>query len=150
MRKDLQALCSELGRQYKHVRHKATVAELKQLRRCYHEMDENVKRLLVRRESIINEIRQLDPAGAEAIMRGDQQFTMAAEQQGFMAARQRFVTGQPVPETQTATEYRTIYPDVTAEQTQLRELQSNRQSIVDRLRMLESELQGFDLSLIHI
>ena len=144
MRKDLQALCSELGRQYKHVRHKATVAELKQLRRCYHEMDENVKRLLVRRESIINEIRQLDPAGAEAIMRGDQQFTMAAEQQGFMAARQRFVTGQPVPETQTATEYRTIYPDVTAEQTQLRELQSNRQSIVDRLRMLESELQGFD------
>ncbi len=63
MRDDLMALCQDLGQQYKHVRHKAVVAELKQLRRCYHEMDEMVDRLLSRRESVIDEIRQLDPAG---------------------------------------------------------------------------------------
>lgn len=151
MRGDLQALCAELGRQYKHVRHKAAVAELKQLRRCYHEMDENVKRLLVRRESIIDEIRRLDPAGAEAIIRGDQQLIICAEQEGFLAARQRFVTGQPIPETQVATEYRSIYPDVSTEQARLVELQSTRLAIANRhagLEADESALESQHLTLI--
>lgn len=144
MRNDLQALCGELGRQYKHVRHKATVAELKQLRRCYHEMDENVKRLLVRRESIMDEIRRLDPAGAEAIMRGDQQFTLCAEQEGFLVARQRFVMGTPTPEPHSATEYRTVYPDLAAERARLAELHVERSGLNDRLTTVENQLRSIE------
>ncbi len=142
MRDDLQALCNELGRQYKHVRHKAAVAELKQLRRCYHEMDENVKRLLTRRETVISDIRQVDPMGAEAIVQSNQQFALCAEQEGHLVARQRFVTGSPLPQHSATVEYRTVYPDLTAEQNRLRDLRLNRTHNAQRITNLETELAG--------
>ena len=91
MRNDLQALCEELENQYKHVRHKAAIAELRQLRRFYHEMDENVKRLWVRRESVIEQVRRWDSAGANAIVQGEQDFTICAEREGLWSARQKHV-----------------------------------------------------------
>ncbi|MDG2015225.1 MAG: DUF4332 domain-containing protein, partial [Pirellulaceae bacterium] len=119
MRNDLQALCDELKSQYKHVRYKAAVAELKQLRRCYHEMDESVRRLLVRRESVIDDIRRLDPMGADAISLCEQQFTLCAQQEGSWAARQKFVSTEPPITSETATDYRTVHPDLSRERTRL-------------------------------
>lgn len=89
MRGDLQALCQELENQYKHVRHKAAIAELRQLRRFYHEMDGNVKRLFSRRESVIEQIRRWDSEGADTILKGEQAFTLCAEQKGSWHARQK-------------------------------------------------------------
>ena len=141
MRHDLQALCEELGRQYRHVRHHGGVAVLKQLRRCYHDMDENVKRLLVRRASITDDIRNLDPAGAEAIVRGDQSFRVCAEQEGHFVARQRFVTTEPIPENSAGTGYRTIYPNLTAERSHLADLQTRRDHSLGRIANTESGIR---------
>ena len=93
MRSDLYGLCQELAQQYKHIRHKAAAAELKQLRRCYNEMGENTERLVRRRESVVNEIRLVDPAGAEAIHRSEAGFCQCAMHEGYLEARRRFVSG---------------------------------------------------------
>lgn len=95
MRKDLQSLSQELGQQYKTIRHRAAAAELKQLRHCYHVMNENIDRLVRRREQVLNEVRYLDPAGAEAIVRGDNGFLQCALHEGYWEARRRFVGPTP-------------------------------------------------------
>ncbi len=96
MRSDLYGLCQELAQQYKHIRHKAAAAELKQLRRCYNEMGENTERLVRRRESVVNEIRLVDPAGAEAIHRSEAGFCQCAMHEGYLEARRRFVSGMTI------------------------------------------------------
>ncbi len=95
MRDRLYAICQELGDQYKHVRHRAAVAELKQLRRCFTEISENIRRLTNRRNNTIDEIRVLDPAGAEAIDRAEYEFCNCAQHDGYLVARRRFVGGNP-------------------------------------------------------
>ncbi|MGI9517211.1 MAG: DUF4332 domain-containing protein [Pirellulaceae bacterium] len=144
IRDDLQALCDELGRQYRHVRHKAAVAELKQLRRCYHEMDENVTQLLKRREVLIGQISELDPAGADAIIHADLQFVACAEQEGFLAARRRFVTTHPVPTLTQETEYQTVSTDLAAERVQLADLQRRYRLLSDQIAPRESEIRSLE------
>lgn len=135
MRDDLYSLCQELGRQYKHVRHKAAVAEMKQLRRCYHEMDENIKRLVRRRETVLEEISVLDPAGAEAVIRADHQFCECAQHEGYLEARSRYV-GDVV----TTTRYESIPVDWSAEQRQLEQLEIQHRQLLDSISRLESDL----------
>ncbi len=91
MRDDLYGLCNELAHQYKHLRHKAAAAELRQLRRCYGELGDNIQYLIQRREALIHEIRELDPAGAEPILRSDHAFNECAQHNGYLEARKRFV-----------------------------------------------------------
>ena len=91
MRDKLHALCEELGSQYKHVRHRAAVAELKQLRYCFTEISESIRQLANRRNRTIEQIRLLDPAGADAVHRTDYEFCVCAESDGYFVARQRFV-----------------------------------------------------------
>ena len=95
MRDDLYGLCNELGQQYKHIRHKAAAGELKQLRRCYAEMGENIERLIDRRGKVIREIHDIDPAGADAIVRSDAKFCECAQHKGYLEARRRFVGKRP-------------------------------------------------------
>lgn len=142
MKKDLQVLCNELKDQYKHVRYKAAVAELKQLRRCYHEMDESVRHLLVRRESVIDDIRRLDPAGADAISLGEQQFTLCAQQDGLWAARQKFVSAEPLVACETTTDYRTVHPDLSRERTRLVGLNALRTRCQEHITELQQDLQA--------
>ena len=155
MRDDLYALCQELGQQYKHVRHKAAVAELKQLRRCFHEMEENINRLIARRDTLIEDIRKWDPAGADAIIHADLQFCQCAEHDGYLAARRKFVPQEYRPPTASpvsspATEYRTIYPDLTAERQQLQDLERQRQTCETEIAKLESELPVLQNRLAHL
>lgn len=138
MRENLYGLCQELGSQYKHIRHKAAVAELKQLRRCYNEMGENVKRLVTRRENTIAEIRQLDPAGADAIMRAENQFCECARHEGFLEARRRFVGN--VPATQQV-DYTVVHPDLTAQRERLNQLTLQREQLTSQLPAMEVELR---------
>lgn len=144
MRGDLKALCDELGQHYRHVRHRAAIAELKQLRRCYHEMEENVQRLLARRLEVIDDIRNLDPAGAVAIDRADHQFMICAEHEGYYLARERFVSEMPIHPDSETVEYRTVYPDLSMQRQQLAELRGRRPAIVESLQRLERELQSID------
>jgi len=91
MRVDLHGLCQELSQQYKHLRHRSAAAELKQLRHYYHEINDSIHRLLQGRESVMNEVRRLDPAGADAISRAEHEYCQCAMHEGYLEARRRFV-----------------------------------------------------------
>jgi len=134
MREQLYQLCQELGEQYRHVRHRTAVGELKQLRRCYHEMGESIKRLNHRRSNVLDRIRTLDPAGAEAVFRDDFQFCECAEHEGYLAARRKFVGALPAE-----VEYETITPDVSVERAQLRDLEGQFDLANSTLHNLESD-----------
>lgn len=124
MRDDLYRLCNELSQQYKHIRHKSAATELKQLRRCYEEMGENTQRLADRRDTVLTEIRKLDPAGADVIARGETDFCNCAHHEGYLQARQRFA-GQIAP----ATVNQALPPDVTAERNRISILEAQRADI---------------------
>ncbi len=144
MRCDLNALCDELGQQYKHLRHRAAVAELKQLRHCYHEMEVSVQQLLARRLEIIEDIRAFDPAGAQAIDRADHSFMICVEHEGYHVARDRFVSELPLNPISELVEYRTVYPDLSVQRNHLGQLRGRRPAMVVSLQRLERELQSVD------
>lgn len=149
MRDELYGLCQELGSQYKHIRHKAAVAELKQLRRCYNEMGDNIKRLVNRRENTIAEIRQLDPAGADAIMRAEHQFCECARHEGFLEARRRYVgVIQPIATPQI--NYTVVHPDLGIEREQLNELLRQRDDMIAQLPGMESELHHLEANKVEL
>ena len=145
MREELYSLCQELGTQYKHIRHKAAVAELKQLRRCYNEMGDNIDRLISRREKTIGEIRQLDPAGADAIMRAENQFCECARHEGYLEARRRFIgtIGKVQP---TQVDYSVVVPNLTAERQRAAELQNRRNQLGLQLDQLENQAKQIESS----
>ena len=68
MREEVYQLCRELTTQQLVSHRKAVVNELKQLRRCYVEVTDHLKRLASRRDALIQEIARLDPARADLIL----------------------------------------------------------------------------------
>ncbi|MEM7456838.1 MAG: DUF4332 domain-containing protein [Planctomycetota bacterium] len=143
MRDDIYGLCAELSQQYKHIRHKAAAAELKQLRRCYNEMGENIKRLVQRRQSILNEIREKDPAGADLILRADDEFCKCAKHEGYLEARRRFVGNLPVSATSVippVPQYRTVTADTTVHRNRLADLESRLAELRASLSAIQSRL----------
>ncbi|HMO15047.1 MAG TPA: DUF4332 domain-containing protein [Pirellulaceae bacterium] len=140
MRDDLYSLCQELGRQYRFVRHRAAVAEMKQLRRCYREMDENIKLLMRRREQTLEEIRGVDPAGAEAICLADAQFCHCAEHEGYYEARRRFVG--PV---RNVTQLHQVYADTSKEESELNLLEQRRQTVLADKSVTESRIATLEV-----
>jgi predicted flap endonuclease-1-like 5' DNA nuclease/soluble cytochrome b562 len=135
MREDLYSLCAELSSQYKHIRQRAAAEELKQLRRCYHEMGENTARLLQRRNQVIDEIRTVDPAGADAIIRSEQAFCNCAAHEGYLAARRRFI-GDLRPSAPVVTRVET---DFSAERNRLAQLNVERNEIVASLNRIDTD-----------
>ena len=133
MREDLYSLCAELSGQYKHIRQRAAAVELKQLRRCYHEMGENTDRLVKRRQQVINEIRSVDPAGADAILRSEQAFCQCAAHEGYLAARRRFIGDLQAP----APVVTTVQVDLSAERARLSQLSVERNEIVASLNRID-------------
>ena len=142
MREDLYSLCEELGKQYKHIRHKAAVAEMKQLRRCYHEMDENIKRLVRRRESVLDEIRKLDPAGVELIVLAETQFCECAEHQGYLEARRQF--GGAL---ESVAHYEQVPVNTSAEQSQLELLLAQIPTAQNSVTNAEAEAANLQIEL---
>lgn len=143
MREDLYSLCAELSSQYKHIRQRAAAVELKQLRRCYHEMGENTARLAQRRQQVIDEIRAVDPAGADAIQRSEQAFCQCAAHEGYLAARRRFIGDvQPAPQTVTQ-----VAPDLSAERARLSQLNIERANLVASLNQTTTDSVELDRQL---
>ena len=122
MRDDLYVLCEELGKQYKQIRHRSAAAELKRLRRCYQEITENVNRLIQRRRSVIEQLRSLDSAGADAIVRADQEYSRYAAKEGHLRARERFLGAINTP----AATPQMVAPDLTQQRSQLVVLENRR------------------------
>ena len=143
MREDLYSLCNELSQQYKHIRHKSAATELKQLRRCYTEMGENIERLVQRRAVLIKEIQLQDPAGADLIVRAESKFCQCAQHEGYLEARRRFVgpvaavTPQPVR----------IEPDLSRERNRLSVLEAERAEILGSQGRFDSELNELNRQL---
>lgn len=125
MREDLYGLCNELAQQYKSIRHKAAAAELKQLRRCYTEMGKNIDRLVRRRESIIRDIREFDPAGADAIVRAELSFCQCAQHEGYLEARRRLIGPVPIQVAEPVVHQ----PDFHAEHARLAALEHKRSDL---------------------
>lgn len=75
--------------QRRQLNQRTAAAELKQLRACYHDLENGVKRLLNRRHSILEQIHTQDPEGAEFVLQGHQQFCAAALRDGYWSARQQ-------------------------------------------------------------
>ena len=143
MRDDLYRLCNELSHQYKHLRHKAAATELKQLRRCYTEMGENIERLVQRRASLIKEIQIQDPAGADLIVRADTKFCQCAQHEGYLEARKRFVgaVDAVVPKPVR------IEPDLSHERNRLATLEAERAEILGSQGRFDSELNDLNRQL---
>lgn len=144
MRDDLYGLCNELGHQYKHIRHRSAAAELKQLRRCYTEMGENIDRLVRRRATVVREIRELDPAGAEAIVRADNKFCQCAQHEGYLAARKRFVG------TTFAQAPVRIEPDLSHERSRLAELELRRNELQGKIARIEQDSAEWNRKLVDL
>ncbi len=134
MRQDLYGLCQELSTQYKTIRQRAAALELKQLRRCYHEMGENTQRLVQRRARVLSEIRSVDPAGADAIERSEHAFCECAKHEGYLNARRRYL-GEL---TSTAPKVTVVRPDTTRQRQQLSTLQQRRSELLSSLAASEA------------
>ncbi len=147
MRDDLKSLCEELSQRYRHVRYRGVAAEMKQLRRCYREMEESVQRLLQRRGRLVAEIRDRDSEGAAAIACADREFIWWAEQHGYLDARNRYVAETPGESFQRGTTHAGL-PDWNPDNNfrgstlhaDLAELQARRAADWSWLKRLESEL----------
>lgn len=138
MRDDLYGLCNELAQQYKHIRHKAAAGELKQLRRCYNEMGENIQRLIQRRETAIREIRDVDPSGAAAIVRSETKFCDCAQHAGYLEARRRFVG--TVPFTSTVDQSRVSTPELQSDTHRLSSLEQQWSELSGSMVRIDNEL----------
>ena len=136
IRSDLYSLCDELGNQYKTVRHRSAAAELKRLRRCYHEIGENIDALVENRRLVIEEIRHLDPAGATAIGRAENGFCQCAQHEGYLQARRKFI-GELEQQSHSV---ELIRNDLTDEKMKLNDLEQRRAAMVRDLVRMENEL----------
>ena len=143
MRDDLYRLCNELSHQYKHLRHKSAATELKQLRRCYTEMGENIDRLVQRRAGLIKEIQLYDPAGADLIVRADSKFCQCAQHEGYLEARKRFVG----PVANTVSQPVRIEPDLSHERNRLASLEAERAAMLSRQGRFDTELNDLNRQL---
>ena len=143
MREDIYNLCQELGQQYKHIRHKAAVAELKQLRRCYKEIGDNTELLVKRRQALLNEIKHIDPAGAEAITRAEHQFCQCAQHEGYLEARRRYVH-ETLPSTTQSVVPTVVRKDLTNERNRLAEVERQLESQRLHLSNLFAERNGLE------
>ncbi len=139
MREDIYGLCDELGHQFKHIRQTSAAAELKQLRCCYNEMGDNNTNLVQHRQTVVEEIRRLDPAGAEAIERAEPPFCHVAQNEGNLEARRRFVGEFSPRPTKTSS---AVPLDLTNERTRLHELERQLSSEQALLAHQENQLRS--------
>lgn len=89
----LRGLCGELDQQFGHVRHRAAVAELKQLRLCHEGLAASVDQLSARRNAMWCEAVELDSGLAAAIRPREKEFLHWLRTEGMASAVQR-LTGQ--------------------------------------------------------
>lgn len=96
-REDLYTLCEDLSRYHLQMVRGRLSAEGRDLRRCYQEMKRRVAWLKMRRQQILHDIKEQDPAGHELIQRGEKRFCDCAKHAGYLEARRRFLESPRVP-----------------------------------------------------
>ncbi len=146
MRADLRGVCEELENQYRHVRHRSTVAEMKQLRRCFDDVTANRARMTERRQQLMDEVRELDPKLAAAISRVEADFFQLLRREGLQAARARFVEDSTFSPEAVSALY--VHPatvtesgrDVSALRTRLGELVLKRQNVIQEWNLTRDQL----------
>jgi hypothetical protein len=144
MREEIYQLCRELNTQHLVYRRKMIVNELKQLRRCFVEVTDHVKRLVSRRDSLIQEIRKFDTARADLIMQSMHELCECNFHEQYLRE------SQPAPR-ETLVEKR-VEVDVSAELARLHQLEDERrclQADIDSLRADALDLQRRRDELIH-
>ncbi len=127
----LNQLSVELGAQFKELRHRVAVNELKLLRGYYHRIGDHLQRLQQLLQAAIQALRIYDEVGAQAIEGRLPEFLATARQVGFLQARRQFHGPEPVI---FATD--TVPQDTSlADQTRLRLVQvtGQRDTCVDEL-----------------
>ena len=143
LRGDLYTLCDELGTQYKNIRHRSAAAELKRLRRCYHEIGDNLESLIAHRHRVLEDIRHMDPQGAAAISRAELEFCNCAQHEGYLQARRKYL-GELTPAAPTR-----MVPSTDGTLTlRLRELEELRAARVRDLVAAENEINELQSRLI--
>lgn len=70
MRLSLDELALALDQHERKLRHLTSTAELRQLRKCYHDIDACCQQLIRRRTALVESLHTLDPHGAERILGG--------------------------------------------------------------------------------
>lgn len=136
----LKSLCGELESQYRHVRHRATVAELRQLRRCFDDLDGGLLRLAERRRTLILELAELDPELARAASQGDPE-VLRSLRDGAVLASFPANSGSCAPPPG--------FSGNTALRDRLAELNSRRQTVALELAQVREQLQAARIRLQH-
>lgn len=136
MRDDLEGLCGELSQQYKQLRHRAAALELKHLRHAYTEMGQALERLQQQRAASVNELRLVDPAGAEAIIKADPEFCRMARVHGLLEARKKWVGESPVAELPL-----TATPDWAETRARIDQLKRRRQHLLEQVEVEREQAQ---------
>lgn len=90
-REDLYALCQDLSRYHLETQRGRLRAESRDLRRCAHELKRRLSWLKLRRTQVLSDIKAVDPAGHELIVRGEKRFCDCAKHAGHLAARRQFL-----------------------------------------------------------
>lgn len=127
----LNELSDELGAQFKELRHRVAVNELKLLRGYYHRIGDHLQRLQQLLQGAIQALRIYDEVGARAVESRLPEFVATARQVGFLQARRQFHGPEPV-----IVATNTVPQDASfADQTRLRLLQvtGQRDTCVDEL-----------------
>ncbi|MFN9879283.1 MAG: ATP-binding protein, partial [Planctomycetota bacterium] len=137
IRQDLNVVCDELANQYRQLRHKAAAVTMKHLREHYNAIADNIAWLLAERQQTIEEIREVDPVGADAISQAGTEYCELATREGFLAARRKFHGDPPVA----SGDHRAVRPDLTAERNQLQQWRVRQSELLQTAAKLESQLQ---------
>ena len=135
MNDDVYALCNELGTLQAYIQRRSAVVELKQLRRCYAELNENIKRLFEQRRKTIAELKDLDPDGVAAVERAELKFCQCAEHEGYLTARKRFVDHALIENSDWTYEI-----DSSEDRKQLELLLGKRQDLIDEYNKVDRDL----------
>ena len=137
IRKQLHNLCDELGLQYKHVRHRAAVAELKQLRVRYEEVTERLHFYEQQRTVFKEQLRRSNGGTPTISTDWDPSFP----RRDWLIQWTEKLEGLGWDGRASADLYRKTQPDYSAESSRLIQLQRELQSIESRFHSVESELR---------
>ena len=133
MKEEIYQLCRELNEQHLAVKRKMVVNELKQLRRCYAEVSEHIKRLSTRREDLIAEVRRHDAARADLIQRASHQICQCNHHEQYLTDRQRTEADM--------VRYERREANVSAELARLHQLEDDRRRIQADMESIHREVE---------
>jgi len=96
-KEDIYALCQDLSQYHLQTARVRLSAEARDLRRCAAEMKQRMVWLKMRRNHLLSDIKEVDPAGYELVIRGEKSFCECARHTGYLEARRKFLGQELIP-----------------------------------------------------